>query len=511
MKKQSLIKGSIVLGVAGIFAKFLGLFFRWPLIMLIGDEGVGYYQMSYPLYMFFVAFASGMPIAISKIVSERIAVGDVDGAFETSRTSTRFMIVFGACMSALLFIGAPFIVRLLKWDPKSYYSVLGISFAPICVCIMFSLRGFFQGFQNMNATAVSQIIEQLGRVIVGVGLAFLLFKRGIEFSAGGAAFGAAAGGIAGSIYLLLKYAKLKREFHIKKIKKNIKVMSRFLDIAFPIAVGTSVGSVMSLIDSILVPQKLLECGLDYKTSTILYAQLTGKASVLINIPMTLSMALGMSLIPIISSNHAVNNTEEVNSKISLSMKLSAMIAFPCFLGFHFMAEPIMKLIFPGRYDGFVILKYLAIAIPFIIFTQTTTSILQALDHYKVPVVNMLIGCMVKVFLTSTLVPLKQFNIYGAVIASVSAYVASSLLNYIYLLIKTSYRPSIFANIIKPCLSSVIMIIGVLFVYFRLMVLTRVNSLSCLISIFAGIIIYVLLLLALGVISVDFIKEKLVKK
>ena len=190
MKKQSLIKGSIVLGVAGIFAKFLGLFFRWPLIMLIGDEGVGYYQMSYPLYMFFVAFASGMPIAISKIVSERIAVDDIDGAFETSRTSMRFMIIFGACMSAFLFIGAPFIVRLLKWDPKSYYSVLGISFAPISVCVMFALRGFFQGFQNMNSTAVSQIIEQLGRVVVGVGLAFLFFRRGIEFSAGGAAFGA---------------------------------------------------------------------------------------------------------------------------------------------------------------------------------------------------------------------------------------------------------------------------------------------------------------------------------
>ena len=124
---------------------------------------------------------------------------------------------------------------------------------------------------------------------------------------------------------------------------------------------------------------------------------------------------------------------------------------------------------------------------------------------------MLIGCLVKIFITSTLVPLKQFNIYGAVIASISAYVISALLNYIYLLIKTSYRPSVFDNIIKPCLSSVVMIIVVLFVYFRMMVCIRINSLSCLISIFAGIIIYVLLLLALGVVSVDFIKEKLVKK
>ncbi|GKX68726.1 putative polysaccharide biosynthesis protein [Inconstantimicrobium mannanitabidum] len=511
MKTQSLIKGSLILGLAGIFTRFLGLFFRWPLIMLIGDEGVGYYQMSYPLYMFFVAFASGIPVAVSKIVSERIAVGDIEGAFEANKSSMKFMLIFGTSMSLLLFLGAPYIVKILKWDPKSYYSLIGISFAPIAVSVMMVLRGFFQGFQNMNYTAVSQIIEQIGRVIIGVGFAVLFFNKGIQYSAGGAAFGAAAGGILGSGYLIYKYKKIKKEYNLKTVKKNIAIMDRFLNIAVPIAVGASVGAVMSLIDSVLVPQELLKAGLDYVTSTILYAQLTGKANVLINIPLTLSMALSVSLIPVISSNHAVKNNIEVNNKISLAMKFSAVIAIPCFLGYYFMAEPIMKLIFPGKYDGFIILKYLSISIPFIIFAQTTTAILQALDYLKVPVINMLIGCMVKIIFTSMLVPIKSINIYGAVIASILAYVVAAILNLIFLYIKTEYRCNIFENLIKPSLAAVIMILSVLFVYMKLIFITRNSIVATLISIFVGIIIYVLLLILLGVFDYDFLKERYLKR
>ena len=95
MKKQSLIKGSLILGIAGILTRFLGLFFRWPLVMLIGDEGIGYYQLSYPLYMFFVAMASGVPIAMSKLISERNAVGDVKGGFEIVKESSMLMLILG--------------------------------------------------------------------------------------------------------------------------------------------------------------------------------------------------------------------------------------------------------------------------------------------------------------------------------------------------------------------------------------------------------------------------------
>lgn len=216
MKKQSLIRGSIILGVAGILTRFLGLFFRWPLIMLIGDEGIGYYQMSYPLYMFFIAMASGVPVAISKMISEKNATNDIYGSFEVMKESAILMTIIGTGTTLALFFFAKPIVLFLKWDPKAYYSLIGISFAPIVISFVTIFRGFFQGLQNMTPSAISQIIEQIGRVIFGVGLAVFLLPRGIEYSAGGAAFGATAGAVLGGAYLYSNYKRVKKRYAIKK-------------------------------------------------------------------------------------------------------------------------------------------------------------------------------------------------------------------------------------------------------------------------------------------------------
>ena len=349
MKKQSLIKGSLVLGMAGMLAKVLGFFFRWPLIMLIGDEGIGYYQLSYPLYMFYVGMASGVPVAVSKMISEKNAVGDVEGSYEVVKESSFLMITLGVGTSLILFFFAKPIISFLKWDMKSYYSLIGISFAPMMVSFVTIFRGFFQGLQNMTPSGVSQILEQIGRVIIGVGLAYLLFSKGIEYSAGGAAFGAAGGAFIAGIYLIIKYRHVKREMGIRRVKTNPELLSKILKIASPISIGATVGTIMNLIDSILVPQKLVESGV--ANATALYGQLTGKAAVLVNIPLTLSVAICTSLIPIIAENYILNRKEEMQSKINIAMKLSAVIALPATLGMFCLAGPIMKLVFFDRYEG----------------------------------------------------------------------------------------------------------------------------------------------------------------
>lgn len=510
MKKQSLIKASLVLGIAGIVARFLGLFFRWPLIMLIGDEGVGYYQMSYPLYMFFVAMASGVPVAISKMISEKKAKGDIEGIFVILKESTILMMLLGTGTTLILFVFAKPIIKFVQWDMKSYYALLGISFAPFVISIMTIYRGFFQGLQNMTPSGISQILEQIGRVIIGVGLAILLLPKGIEYAAGGAAFGAAAGGVIGASYLHEKYKKVKREMWNKKVKSNPEVLSAILKIALPISVGTTVGTIMSLIDSILVPQKLLQAGLSSENATILYAQLTGKANVITNIPLTLSMALGTSLIPIIAENYIMRKRGELESKVQLSMKMSMIIAMPCTLGLYFLAGPIMKLIFPGRYDGILILKYLSISVPFIVITQTTTSIMQGIGHYIRPIINLFLGCIVKIILTFILVPIPEINIYGAVIASISAYLVAAILNLISLRSRLKLRLDVYKSFIKPSIAATIMIIGVLSSYIFLFNKTGSNTSSCLIAIFLGIIIYVILILILRIFSIDEIRNKIIK-
>ncbi|MBA2907557.1 stage V sporulation protein B [Clostridium saccharobutylicum] len=475
--------------------------------MLIGDEGIGYYQMSYPLYMFFIAIASGVPVAISKMISEKNAINDLNGTFEVVKESAMLMMIIGTGTTLSLFFFAKPIISFLKWDAKAYYSLIGISFAPVMISFMTIFRGFFQGLQNMTPSAISQIIEQMGRVVFGVGLAVFLLPKGIEYSAGGAAFGATAGAVIGSSYLYSKYRKIKKSYGIKKVKSNPEVLNNILKIAIPISLGTTVGSIMNLIDSILVPQKLLQAGFTNTQSTVLYAQLTGKASVIVNVPLTLSMAICTSLIPIIAENFILKKQNELENKIDASMKMAAVIAIPCMFGLFFLTEPIMKFIFPGRFEGIEILKYLSLSIPFIIITQTTTSILQGTGNYIRPVINLLTGCVVKVILTCMLVPMAVFNIYGAVIASVGAYVVTSILNLITMKLMLKVKLNLYQIIIKPAYASTIMMLIVLMSYNIIYRNTISNGISCLISIFLGMIVYMILVVVFKIFKIEEIRDR----
>ena len=171
----------------------------------------------------------------------------------------------------------------------------------------------------------------------------------------------------------------------------------------------------------------------------------------------------------------------------------------------------MKLVFFDKYEGIEILRYLSISIPFIIVTQTTTSILQATNHYIRPVINLVIGCVVKIVLTAVLVPIPSINVFGAVIASISAYVTVTILNLIALKTKTKCKVSIYESFVKPAYAAISMIIVVLFSYNFIMERLDSNSISCLLSIFMGIIIYMIAILIFKVFEVDEIKSRLARK
>ena len=511
MKKHSLIKGTIILGLAGIVSKFLGLFFRWPLIMLIGDEGIGYYQMSYPLYTFFIALASGVPIAISKLVSEKNALGDKEGIMKVLKESFILMIFMGFGSTALLLIFSKHIISYLQWSEKSYYSLIAISIAPSFIAIMSVLRGFFQGLQNMKPTAVSQIIEQLGRVIVGVGLAVLLLPYGVEYAAGGAAMGASAGGLFGGVYLTIKYIRIKMPIRLFKLKKDEKVLESLLRISIPLSLGATVATIMGLIDSILVPKKLLEAGLTSKEATILYGQLTGKANVLVNVPLTLCVALCSAIIPIIAEAYILRRKNDIINKVEVAIKISSVIAIPSMLGLMFLAKPIMTLIFPNYGEGYNILKYLALSIPATALAQISTAILQGTGHYFKPIINLFVGCVFKVMITLFMVPLPLFNIYGAVIGTIVAYTLAAYLNMKDVRKKLNISIDYYNTTIKPSYASVIMIIAVIISYNKTIIYTGSNGIACIVSILLGIIIYIILVIAFGIFKYNYIKDRFLRR
>jgi len=508
MKKHSLIKGTIILGLAGIFARFLGLFFRIPIQALIKDEGMGYYQMSYPLFLTFVALASGVPLAMSKLIAEMNAKNDREGVGQVLRQTLLFMIILGSAVSILMLVFARPIISILKWDPKSYYSFSVIAIAPIFVSIMCTFRGFFQGLQNVRPTAISQIVEQVGRVVAGVLFAYLLFPKGIEYAAGGAALGTLVGAIMGSIYLILTYFKVEKEMPVRKVSKHKHILSDLGKAALPISLGAAVGTIMSLIDSILVPQQLLKAGFTQTQSAVMYGQLTGKVFTLMNVPLALSMALCASLMPIIAEAFYLGRRGSLIKRVDMAVKLSNVISLPSSLGMFFMAYPIMHLIFMKDAAGYEILQYISISIPFLILTQTSTAILQGIGNYMKPVYNLALGCIVKVIITYVLVSFSFVNIYGAVIGTILGYVASCLLNMKDLKRALNIKINWVDALVKPVIASSIMIIAVVFSNASVYNYTRSSELSCVISILIGIIVYIFFIFILRIFKYEEIKNKL---
>lgn len=508
MKKQSLLKGTMILGLATIFARFLGLFFRIPIQQLIGDQGMGYYQMSYPLYMTFVAIASGVPIAMSKLISEFNAKNDVHAVRIILRQTLKLMIPLGLIASFLMLYFGNNIINVLKWDINSYNSFMVISLGPIFVCIMCTFKGYFQGLQNMNSTAVSQVIEQIGRVIFGVVFVYLLLPKGIAYAAAGAAFGTVAGGVLGSIYLVLKYLSVSKRVPIKKEKIDRKISGMILDAALPISVGAAVGTIMSLIDSIIVPQRLLVAGYTMAESATLYGQFTGKAMTIQNVPLALSVALCASLVPIISEVYSLNNKKELSRRVNMVFKLSFVIGIPSFLGLFFLARPVMGLVFMGDIGGNEILKLLSFTLPLIIITQTTTSILQSCGKYMTPVYYLGIGCIFKVIITYILVGNSLFNIYGAIIGSIVGYLVTSVLNILEVKKLLRVKLSLYEIVVKPLIISLIMIIAVVFIYNNVYNYTMSNGISCTIAISVGVIIFGILAIIFGVFTLEDVKGKL---
>ena len=211
MSTSKILKGTTILGIAGIMVKLLGAVFRIPLTALIGTEGMAYYGYAYPLYSLFLVIATaGIPVAISRMVSERAAVNDYVGVQRVFSVSRWLLLAIGVFAFAICFFGAELIAEYVSKDMGAVLPIKAIAPALIFVPLMSAYRGYFQGRQNMNPTAISQFVEQIFRVAVGLVLASVFVKYGLEVAAAGATFGASVGAVAGLGIIMAIYGLNKK-------------------------------------------------------------------------------------------------------------------------------------------------------------------------------------------------------------------------------------------------------------------------------------------------------------
>lgn len=508
--RDSFLKGALILGLAGIIVKIIGAFFRIPLGNLIGAEGMGYYQAAYPVYTLFLTLATaGFPTALAKLVSEKMAIGDYRGAHKVFKVSYMVLAITGFVAFCIFFFGADFIVNDIMKNPGAKLAMLAISPALLFVPIMSAYRGYFQGRREMGHIAISQISEQLFRVVLGITLAYLLMSSvgpnpGPEQGAAGAIMGATIGAIASIIYLiiayLLKLKTIKREIKIsKKLREEsiVKVLEKLMVVAIPITIGASVMPLVNMIDNVIVIRRLVEAGFSQTQANIMFGQLTGMAMAIVNLPAVITVAMSMSLVPTISQAYALGNRFKVIKETKSAIKITLMIVLPAAFGMASLAHPIMKLLYPSQPSSVgTILLVLTPCVVFLGLIQSLNGILQGMGKPMIPVICLAIGMIFKVVISYTLTAIPQINVIGSALGTVTAYFVAAILELIYIKKAIKMKLSIKQFVIVPLVIVNIMFLSVK-LSFGLTIEALGNNLSTVISICVGGVIYLIATLALG--------------
>lgn len=520
MAKKSFIRGAAILGLAGIIIKVLGAFFRIPLSNLIGDTGMGYYQTAYPIYVLFLMISTaGIPIAISRMVSERIALGNYGQAHRVFKLSFGLLVFTGVNSTILCLLLAKPLVVFME-NPKAYLAMVAIAPALLFVPIQAAYRGYFQGMQDMKPTAVSQVVEQGFRVVLGLYLSYAFIKYGLDKAAAGAAFGATAGGIGGAVSIGFIY--FRRRPNIKKRvrqsqRKNTEdqnedakeILKKLLVIAIPITIGSATMPIMNAVDIGIVMRRLQESGWTYEQANSLYGQLAGFAAPLINFPQVLTQSIAMSLVPAVATAHRLNDYKELKNTVKLGLRTAMIVGLPSAVGLIVLAKPIMLTLYPARPESALnavgALSILAIGVIFLSTLQTLTGILQGIGKQNIPVRNLFIGVIAKVILVYTLSAIPSINVKGAAIGTVVAYAIASGLNIIAVKKYTGVKIDLVLTYVKPLISTAAMGVSCYMAY-RLASLVFGNVFSTFLAVLVAIVVYALFILLSGAVKLEEIER-----
>ncbi|MDO9536052.1 MAG: polysaccharide biosynthesis protein [Bacillota bacterium] len=510
-KGHSFVKGALILTAAGLFVRFMGAGLRVFLAAVMGDEGIGLYQMAYPIYTTLLAISTaGIPIAVSKLVAENLAHRDYRGALRVFKISLWVLALLGAIFTLILYFGADFFVRNIVKDPRAFYPLVAISPAIFIVTILSAYRGFFQGQQDMMPTAISQIMEQIGRIVIIIVLVFLLLPRGLEFAAAGAAFGAVAGALLGMLPLLYFYYKNKGGFS-NRIKKQIierdfssrAILSRIILLSIPITLGSLVVPLINLVDLSVVPLRLHDAGYSTSEATALYGQLTGMASSVIQFPLILTIALAMTLVPAISEAQTLGNNFLVQKRTEIAMRFTLFFSIPASLGLFVLAGPTTLVLFENAPSAYP-LSILAFGVVFLSLYIATSGILQGLGYVMEPVKYMVLGAVLKTILSWILTADPSLHIGGAAFATVISFAVASFLNIRKVSQVTQWKFNFKDLVLKPLTASIFMSWGS-FTAYRIIVnimpaplsLRMAQAVALFAAILFGFVIFVIVLSLIG--------------
>ncbi len=544
-KGKTFLKGALILAIANLIVKLIGAFFKVPLYNLLGKGGTGYFNVAYQIYTFmFIIATAGFPIAVSKMVAESIARDDERDAKRVFETAQILLGAIGIVGSLVLYVFADGLAALLN-NSEAAMGIRMISPSVFLVAMVSAYRGYFQGKQNMFPTAGSEVIEATAKLVVGIAAVVFItgmtvnpqlsinidFKLGqvqsnadrTVYAATGAIMGVTVGTLLSLILMMIIYSFSKKKKTVTNglnIRSRRTIMRELVLIAIPITIGASVSSLTSLVDLATIMNRLvvnpsvfdkyaflfaegtefaanaLEKGwsgavlLEQKANT-LYGMYTGQAQTMFNLPLTMVVALSMSIVPAISAALEKNNRGEAKRMTESVLRIAMLFAMPCAVGLSVLSKPILSLLYSDA-DAYMLLLKLAIAVVFVGIVSVSNAVLQAYGKVYYPVYNMLIGGVVKVAMNYVFIPV--WGIDGAPIATIACYAVIAVLNIICVMRVVGAKISVLDMVLRPLAAALIMGAAAVLIYSPLAKMTNGSRLVTLVAIAAGCIAYLICIL-----------------
>lgn len=467
--QKSIVGGVTILGIAGFMSKVVGVLFRVPLAWIIGESGVGTYQLIFPTYSLLLTISSaGLPAAISRMVAHCLAKDDPYNARRVFQSALYILIVFGLVTTIILIAGSGFISEHIIKNPDAKLGFIAIAPSLFLVCVMSAFRGFMQGQQDMVPTAVSQLVEQVGKVAVALPLAALGMKISIAHAAAGALLGTSITEGLALLYIMIPHARRKKKLDTYPQDKTQlpipmrTLMKRLTVNAIPITLGACIVPLAAFVDSAMLVSRLQQIGYTKESATDLFGLYGGLVINLINVPTAFSIALGMSLVPAISGYYARHDFEGVARQSGLGLRLSFLIGFPCSMGLSLLAQPLLHFFYGGSISPENIslaAEYLVVSgltVVIFILVQSTSSILQGMHKQRIPMYTLMIGVAFKIILNYVLVGIPDINMHGAPVSSLVCYTVSMVPNIYYVLKYSRMTFDWMGFVLKPALATAAM-------------------------------------------------------
>lgn len=504
VSQRTFLHGAVVLIIAGFINRIIGFLYRIFAVRVVGPEGIGLYEMVIPVYtLLLVVTTAGVPLAISKLVSEHISLGNVREVRKIFRVSMAFLVCAGFISVLLLLAVTPFLVKEVFSDPRVYWCLVTLAPAILITSISSAFRGYYQGLQQMFPPALAQVLEQIVRVAAGVYLAVSLIPMGIEYAVAGLACGTVLGELTGLGVLFLIYASKRRKSGsgecLGKTIGTTSILTSIFAFAIPVSLSRLINSLLLTLQAILTPLRLQTAGYTLRQATEIYGQFSGIALALLGLPTIVTFSLATTLVPATSEALTKNNLVLLRLRCKKALQVSLIMGLPAAMVFYLLPKQLCQIIFGTPQAGSP-LQILSLGCIFLYLAQTSSGILQGLGEVGIALRNSIAGGVCNVVFVYLLTAVPTYGIRGTALALDIGWVIIAILNLFAVSSLTGLRFNWREFFIIPLFGSVLMG-GMLYFTFAFfwsrtanVVLTTVAALA------AGGMVYLAFLFLSGIID-----------